>query len=105
MQVNLKRKHWDASGAEPRAGQRCRDVFQRQLAASAAAGPRAGQGGLRPKGAQQGAAQQGVLRQARAKSHSRAAGKTAGKGSAAGAPDAGAARGRQGRGFKVRLHL
>ena len=101
MQVNLKRKHWGASGAEPRAGQRCRDVFQRQLAPATAAKPRAGQGVPSVGGAQQGAALQGA-RHAPAKSRSRPAGKAAGEVSAAGGPGAGAARGRQGRGFKVR---
>lgn len=101
-QVNLKRKHWGASGAEPRAGQRCRDAFQRRLAPAAAAGPSGGQDGYRVKSAQQSGAQQGAS-QAPAKSRSRPAVKPAGEGPTAGAHGAGAARGRQGRGFKVRL--
>ena len=101
-QVNLKRKHWGASGAEPPAGQRCRHAFQRQLAPAATAGPSGGQGGYKVKGAQQGGAPQGAS-QAPAKSHSRPAGKAAGEGAMAGGPGVGAARGRQGRGFKVRL--
>ena len=101
-QVNLKRKHWGASGAEPPTGRRCRDAFQRQLAPAAAAGPSRGQGGYKVKGAQQGGAQQGAS-QAPANTRSRPAVKAAGEGPTAGGPGAGAARGRQGRGFKVRL--
>ena len=101
-QVNLKRKHWGASGAEPPTGQRCRDAFQRQLAPAAAAGPSGGQGGYRVKSVQQSGPQQGA-RQAPAKSLSRPSVKAAGEGVTAGGPGAGAARGRQGRGFKVRL--
>ena len=102
MQVNLKRKHWGASGAESHAGQRCRDVFQRQLALAAAAGAPAGQDRSRLKGAQQGAAKQGA-RHALAKGRSHPAIEAVGEGHPAGGPGAGAARGRQGRGFKVRL--
>lgn len=99
MQVNLKRKHWGASGAEPPTGQRCRDAFQRQLSPAAAAGPSGGQGGYKIRVAQQG---EGAS-QAPAKGRSRPAGKAAGEGPTAGGPGAGGARGRQGRGFKVRL--
>ena len=102
-QVNLKRKHWGASGAEQPAGQRCRGAFQRQMAPAAAAGPSGGQGGYRIKGAQQSGAQQGAS-QAPAKGRSCPAVKVAGEGPTARGPGAGAARGRQGRGFKVRLH-
>ena len=100
MQVNLKRKHWGASGAEPRTGQRCREVFQQRMAPASAAGAPAGQGSLRGK-AQQGREQQGARRAPAGKPP---VVKAAGEGPAAGGPGAGAARGRQGRGFKVRLH-
>jgi len=106
-QANLKRKHWDASRAEARTGARCRDLFQRQLAAAAAGGGGpAAEAPPAPHAARRAAAKAaagaGAQREGKAAGAAR---KLAGAGvsaQAAGGAGAGAARGRQGRGFQAR---
>lgn len=101
MQVNLKRKHWGAAGEEARAGQRCAQVFQRQLAAAAAGAKAPAQGAGKKRRAQQQGAQ--PLTQQGRPAKPQLGGNGGGVAAEGGAADsgAGAARGRRGRGFKV----